>query len=121
MGWLEKLLNGQRTVLESNKQTIEETYKTKLKGILYDDELVEELAPVFASLHDKEGFDKVFQLLETKEKQLEKVVGGEWYSQSTGNDEKEINTDNENTEEEADEKEVSSAEEILAKQFESSK
>lgn len=83
MSWLDKLMNGHKGREERAKEDSLETYKAKLKGIVYDDELVNELAPLFAKLHGQEGFDKVFELLETKEQQIAAISGGDWHSQHT--------------------------------------
>ena len=58
-----------------------EHYKTVLKNIVYDESLIDELAPIFSKLHDIEGFDKVFGLLEAKEQQINQIVEGDWFKQ----------------------------------------
>lgn len=79
---LSKLLAGFGKKAEKNQTGALEVYKQKLAGIVYDDEVVEELAPIFAKLSTQEGFDKVFALLEAKEQQIEKIAGGEWTTDS---------------------------------------
>jgi len=50
-------------------------WEVYLERFVYDPELAKELAPVFVSLLSVEGFDKVIDLLETKEKQIEAISG----------------------------------------------
>ena len=51
-------------------------WEVYLERFVYDPELAKELAPVFVSLLSAEGFDKVIELLETKEKQIEAISSG---------------------------------------------
>lgn len=51
-------------------------WEVALEKFVYDPELAKELAPVFVSLLNEEGFDKVIELLETKEKQIEAISSG---------------------------------------------
>ena len=51
-------------------------WEVELERFVYDPELAKELAPVFVSLLNAEGFDKVIELLETKEKQIEAISSG---------------------------------------------
>lgn len=44
--------------------------RKQLEGILYSDDLVDEFLPVFEKLHNQEGFNKVLELLEAKETEL---------------------------------------------------
>ena len=80
---LERLMGSASKKVDENKGLLEEQVKQRLKGILYDDELVEELAPVFIKLNGVDGFNQVFELLETKEKQIETISGGDWFKQET--------------------------------------
>ena len=57
-------------------------WEVQLERIVYDPELAKELAPVFVSLLSAEGFDKVIDLLETKEKQIEAISGGSQQQQT---------------------------------------
>ena len=57
-------------------------WEVQLERFVYDPELAKELAPVFVSLLSAEGFDKVIDLLETKEKQIEAISGGSQYQQT---------------------------------------
>ena len=57
-------------------------WEVYLERFVYDPELAKELAPVFVSLLSAEGFDKVIDLLETKEKQIEAISGGSQYQQT---------------------------------------
>ena len=49
---------------------------TRLTAYVYDEELAKELAPIFVELLDTKGFDKVLELLDTKEKQIEAITSG---------------------------------------------
>lgn len=51
-------------------------WETKLVDFVYDTELAKDLAPVFVKLSSAEGFDKVLELLATKEKQIEAIGAG---------------------------------------------
>ena len=51
-------------------------WEVELERFVYDPELAKELAPVFVRLLSVEGFDKVIELLETKEKQIEAISSG---------------------------------------------
>ena len=55
---------------------------TKLEAFVYDPEVAKELAPVFAAMSAVDGFDKVMELLDAKEKQIE-AIGGNTPQQST--------------------------------------
>lgn len=81
MSWLDKLLSGHSKRAETAKETALTDYTQKLKTLVYDDEIVKELAPIFAALHGTKGFDKVVELLETKEQQIAAISGGEWFKQ----------------------------------------
>lgn len=48
----------------------------KLVTYVYDVELAQEIAPVFAALEGQEGFDKLIELLDSKEKQIEAISKG---------------------------------------------
>lgn len=110
MTFLEKLQKGFSKKAEHHQVDNLDMYKQKLKDIVYDQEIIDELAPVFAKLHGSEGFDKVFQLLQDKESQLVQIAGGEWYSE--GKPDQETTIDNEDhTPEEV------TAESILAKKY----
>ena len=52
-------------------------WEVNLERFVYDPELAKELAPIFVSLLSVEGFDKVIDLLETKEKQIEAISGSQ--------------------------------------------
>ncbi|HIF9209342.1 TPA: hypothetical protein ACX6QM_002584 [Photobacterium damselae] len=81
MSFLEKLKGGFSKKADNHQVANIDVYKQKLKDLVYEDELVDELAPIFAKLHGNEGFDKVFELLQDKERQIEAIAGGEWYSE----------------------------------------
>lgn len=76
---LERLMGAGKKKVEQNQDALAEQVKAQLKGLVYDDELVAELLPVFIGLQGKEGFDKVVELLTTKEKQIEAIAGGDWF------------------------------------------
>lgn len=83
---------------DNNKGVLEAQLREKLTGILYDDELVEELLPAFISLSGNENFPTVMELLESKEKQIESITGGDWFKQD--NLEPDVNITKEHQEEE---------------------
>lgn len=84
MSMLDKLLNGFKAKAETVVENDLTAVKEKLKAAVYDDELVEELAPIFAKLQANEGFDKVWEIVEGKEQQIEALSkGGYWASQQT--------------------------------------
>lgn len=83
---LDRLLGSAKNKADENKGVLETEIKQRLKNILYDDELVEELAPVFIQMNGTEGFNQVFDLLETKERQIEAISGGNWFKQETKTD-----------------------------------
>ena len=80
---LERLMGGAKSKASSNQSALEETVKQKLKGIVYDDELIAGLLPTFVKLYSVEGFSTVLELLEAKEKQIETISGGDWFKQET--------------------------------------
>ena len=57
-------------------------WEVQLERFVYDPELAKELAPVFVSLLRAEGFDKVVDLLETKEKQIEAISSSQHHQQT---------------------------------------
>lgn len=48
----------------------------KVVAYVYDEELAQEIAPVFAAMEGQEGFDKLIELLDSKEKQIEAISKG---------------------------------------------
>ena len=48
----------------------------KVVAYVYDEELAKEIAPVFAAMEGQEGFDKLIELLDSKEKQIEAISKG---------------------------------------------
>lgn len=115
--WLDKLLGGHKDKAQKTGEEVLDKYKDKLMSIVYDKELVDELAPIFAKLHTAEGFDKVFELLETKEQQINAISGGDWFEQQTGDDDKEIDTQDSKDKDEPKDKPSLSAEEILKQKY----
>lgn len=90
---LERLMGGAKSKASTNQSILEETVKQKLKGIVYDDELINELLPTFVKLYSVEGFSTVVELLEAKEKQIETISGGDWFKQETDPQNKDQNKD----------------------------
>jgi len=107
---LERLMGSAKNKADDNKGALEAEIKAKLKGILYDEELVNELAPVFMKLQGVEGFNQVFELLETKERQIEAMSGGDWFKQET--------TPDKSTEEQTTDDSASLVDQILSKKYE---
>lgn len=107
---LERLMGSAKNKADDNKGAREAEIKAKLKGILYDEELVNELAPVFMKLQGVEGFNQVFELLETKERQIEAMSGGDWFKQETN---PESSTEEQHTDDSA-----SLVDQILSKKYE---
>lgn len=107
---LERLMGSAKNKADDNKGALEAEIKAKLKGILYDEELVNELAPVFMKLQGVDGFNQVFELLETKERQIEAMSGGDWFKQET--------TPDKSTEEQTTEDSASLVDQILSKKYE---
>lgn len=111
---LERLMGAGKKKVEANQDQLTAQVKAQLKGLVYDDELVEELLPVFIGLQGKEGFDKVVELLTTKEKQIEAIAGGDWFKK-----EKPADTSNhERNEEEAPQTSANLVDDILKAQYE---
>lgn len=107
---LERLMGSAKNKADDNKGAREAEIKAKLKGILYDEELVNELAPVFMKLQGVEGFNQVFELLETKERQIEAMSGGDWFKQETNPES--------STEEQTTDDSASLVDQILSKKYE---
>lgn len=107
---LERLMGSAKNKADDNKGAREAEIKAKLKGILYDEELVNELAPVFMKLQGVDGFNQVFELLETKERQIEAMSGGDWFKQETNPDK--------STEEQTTDDSASLVDQILSKKYE---
>ena len=80
---LERLMGASKKKVDENQGALEAQIKAKLKGIVYDEELVNELTPVFMRLNGVDGFNQVFDLLETKERQIEAISGGDWFKQES--------------------------------------
>mgnify|MGYP003366802664 CR=1 FL=1 len=90
----DKIFSSSSKKAEGNNAALETKVKEKLKSLVYDDEVVTELLPVFIKLHTTEGFNTVYELLEAKEKQIEAISGGDWFKQETDPDNKEKDTEN---------------------------
>lgn len=74
---------------------VDEALKAKLKGLVYDDELVEQLLPVFTALKSVEGYEQVMELLESKESQIEAIAGGDAFKQQTSPEHTEVQEEEE--------------------------
>lgn len=94
---LDRLMGGAKKKVDDNKGALEAQIKEQLKGLVYDDELVEELAPVFMRLQGVEGFNQVMELLVTKEKQIETISGGDWFKSESKDTESEEEIDTQQT------------------------
>ena len=85
----------------------------KVVAYVYDEELAQEIAPVFAAMEGQEGFDKLIELLDSKEKQIEAISkgssGGKTSPEFKGKDAKSV--DNQEPEQKA------SATDILKERF----
>lgn len=104
---LERLMGASKKKVDENQDALKATIQQKLKSIVYDEALVEELTPVFMRLNGVDGFNTVFELLETKEKQIEAISGGDWFKQeSDSSDKKETEDESSNL-----------VDEILKKQY----
>lgn len=112
---LDKLMAGFGKRHDKAKEDALSSYKTKLKGLVYDNDLVEELAPIFARLHGSEGFDKVMSLLETKEAQITSIAGGEWFKQESSDGDNTQETQKQASDEE--QTKTLTAEEILIQKY----
>lgn len=83
MNLYERLKKFSSKKADNNKGVQEEQLREKLKGILYDEELIEELLPAFISLSGNENFPTVMELLQSKEQQIESITGGDWFKQDS--------------------------------------
>lgn len=65
---------------EDNKPAVDPAkvaeWADKVVAYVYDEELAQEIAPVFAAMEGQEGFDKLIELLDSKEKQIEAISKG---------------------------------------------
>lgn len=95
MSIFEKLIGASKKRAIANKPNLEQALKEKLTRIVYDEDLVNELLPVFMKLQGQEGFNEVMDLLESKEKQIETISNGDWFKQETNKEDKTINTNEE--------------------------
>lgn len=88
-------------------------WEAKVVAYVYDAELALEIAPVFAAMEGQEGFDKLIELLDSKEKQIEAISKGssegKTFPESKGKDAKSV--DNQEPEQKA------SATDILKERF----
>jgi len=85
---LERIMGSAKKKTENNNGKLEAQVKEKLKAIVYDDEIVEELTPSFMKFYGQEGFEQVLELLESKEQQIEYIAGGDWFKQESNPEEK---------------------------------
>lgn len=98
----DKIFSSTNKKSETNNANLETTIKAKLKTLVYDDDVVGELLPVFMKLHATEGFNTVYELLEAKEKQIEAISGGDWFKQESDPDNKEKDADEDNEDDDVD-------------------
>lgn len=93
--------------------------KEQIKALVYDDELVEELEPIFNALFANEGFAKVVELLEAKEQQLEAISTGSFKKQSSdeGNEQEEKGMHNDGSEGDGDSTQADLVDAILAGRY----
>lgn len=113
MSLFDRILGAASKRTEKSQEALTGQVKEKLKALVYDDELVDELLPTFTKLWTQEGFSTVLELLETKEKQLETISNGDWFKQDTDPETKEDTS--KDSEESQDE--VSMVDEILSKRY----
>lgn len=111
---LEKMLGSFKSKAQTNSKALEDQVKAKLKGVVYDDELVEALLPTFMKLQGVEGFSDVMELLESKEQQIEAISGGDWFKQET----KEKDTQQENDDNKSDDSTTDMVDELLKSKYE---
>lgn len=112
MNLLERLLNASGKKKEQQSDSVKEAVKAKLKSLVYDDEIVEELLPTFLTLQGVEGFGKVLELLESKEQQIEAISGGDWFNKTT---EDEVKTHS--TKEDEEQESTNLVEQILEQKY----
>lgn len=84
----ERIFSSSSKKADNNSAALEAQVNKKLKALVYDDEVVSELLPIFMKLHATEGFNTVYELLEAKEKQIEAISGGDWFKQESNPDRK---------------------------------
>lgn len=81
---------------------IENEVRERISKFLYDSELIEEMLPLFMRLNEIEGGDKIYELVEAKETELQTVLENESaFEQDTSPDQKDI-ADNESDDDEKD-------------------
>ena len=83
----------------------------KVVAYVYDGELAQEIAPVFAAMEGQEGFDKLIELLDSKEKQIEAISKGSSDGKTTPEPKGAKSVDNQEPEQKA------SATDILKERF----
>lgn len=79
----ERMFKGGKAKTEANTKGLETQLTERLNKLVYDEDLVKELLPVFVKLHTTEGFSKVWEVLEAKEQQIEAISGGDWFKQES--------------------------------------
>ncbi|WP_457808977.1 hypothetical protein [Kushneria sp. EE4] len=85
---------------EDNEQALEDI-RERLKPILYNDELIDEFAPVFFKLKDSEQVEQIYSLLESKESQIKELSSGDYFKQESSPEDKQEHEESENTDEDA--------------------
>ena len=86
MSLLEKLLGGSKTKAKEGSEAKLAALKESLKSVLYEDELVDEFLPIFQSFSSIDGFEKVMELITTKEKQIAAIAGGDWFKEESSDE-----------------------------------
>ena len=79
----ERMFKGGKAKTEANTKGLETQLTERLNKLVYDEDLVKELLPVFVKLHTTEGFSKVWEVLEAKEQQIEAISGGDWFKKES--------------------------------------
>lgn len=82
-GFLERILSSKSKKVVQNQDDLKAKMRERLLNIVYEEELADELLPVFMNLQHEEGFSMVLELLETKENQIEVISGGDWFKQES--------------------------------------
>ncbi|SPJ32694.1 hypothetical protein [Kushneria phyllosphaerae] len=85
---------------EDNEQALEDI-RERLRPILYNDEMIDEFAPVFFKLKDSEQVEQIYSLLESKESQIKELSSGDYFKQESSPEDKQEHEDSEESEEDA--------------------
>lgn len=85
---------------EDNEQALEDI-RERLRPILYNDELIDEFAPVFFRLRDSEQVEQIYSLLESKESQIKELSSGNYFKQESSPEDKQEHEHSDESEEDA--------------------